>query len=307
MTTKDENQVDHTETDTLLKRTFTNEIIPKLLHDPYKTLLKIRSNHKITMTNPTQLEFEMRRNGMKRVVLRDADFKRAQEQAQKVQSLNFPLKYQAMCRLFYCSFQSSKGRIVWDDHRNSGELNEHLQLKCPQIKPKQSKSSPKTKRAPKGRAYCETSGGKKLPLKRKYYRGPKGGIYYETASGGKVYLKPEAIKALQSKVSEEAADVKYDDEKTKDKTPSSANTTGYSYKGRAVYKGAKGGLYYVTASGYKTYVAAEDVQTTKKKPKSSASKGRQYYRGTRGGIYYLTASGNKHYSKPDEIKQLNLI
>eukprot|EP01083_Nonionella_stella_P194686 717923_1 len=105
MTTKDKNQVDDKRTDAFLQKQFQTNMLRKFQTHPYKEQLqtsRFSDGTHVMITNPTQLEFEMGQNGMKRVVLRGADFKRAQEQAKRVQLLNFTLKYQAMCRLFYC-------------------------------------------------------------------------------------------------------------------------------------------------------------------------------------------------------------
>eukprot|EP01083_Nonionella_stella_P316347 1146568_1 len=329
-------------------------------HDAFRLLAK--------GTNATQLVFEMRRNRMTLVVLHDIHLKRAQSQAVKVQASKLPLQYQANARLFYCCFQSSKGENAWNDNQNSYELTRFLQSRCPRMRAdirlamnnyfggkievySNSKKNwyPGTiakvksdesmtveyvidnvtyfkvvferdgvvRRRKEAVDHKQTKQQKITPPKanatgyvykgRAVYKGPKGGLYYVTSSGNKVYVSTEDVNAwLATKQKPQSSGSK---EVNKQKS-GGHNATGYNYKGRAIYKGAKGGLYYETPSGYKVYVTTEELnawlKTTKKKQKSSASKGRQYYRGTRGGIYYETSSGNKVYLKPEQMKKLGL-
>lgn len=81
---------------------------------------------------------------------------------------------------------------------------------------------------------------------------------------------------------------------------------GKDKEGRMIYEGAKGGKYYLTASGAKSYVT-DSKPDTKKDTKSDAKnndkqigkdkEGRMIYEGPRGGKYYLTPSGAKSYVK----------
>eukprot|EP01083_Nonionella_stella_P105967 305151_1 len=231
--------------------------------------------------------------------------------------------------------------MTWNDDGNSTELTTHLQSQCPQMKKnarvKTQSRERKYHQGAKGGVYYETSGGNKVYLKdeetkavilqklrktpdvieqkgRKYYQGAKGGIYYKNAAGNKVYLKSKEINELKCKVhsvksrQNDTSDEKVDDA-SKGKAQSSANATGYDYKGRALYQGAKGGIYYETSGGNKVYLAEEEIKTliTQKVRQNSdviKQKGRKYYEGAKGGIYYETSGGNKVYLAEEEIKTL---
>ena len=75
--------------------------------------------------------------------------------------------------------------------------------------------------------------------------------------------------------------------------------------GRKYYIGPKGGCYYLTASGKKTYVDKKLCGTVNAPlspagildaPAASESKGsRTYIMGPKGGCYYINGSGKKTY------------
>ena len=81
---------------------------------------------------------------------------------------------------------------------------------------------------------------------------------------------------------------------------------GKDKEGRMIFEGAKGGKYYLTASGAKAYVT-DSKPDTKKDTKSDAKnddkqvgkdkEGRMIFEGPRGGKYYINASGAKTYVK----------
>ena len=96
-------------------------------------------------------------------------------------------------------------------------------------------------------------------------------------------------------------------------TSSNSNNTNTS--GKKYFRGKRGGCYYLTASGRKSYVdrkICDDLgitygddngggQSTNNSSDSDSntgtrsSDGRTYFKGSRGGCYYLTASGRKKY------------
>ena len=81
---------------------------------------------------------------------------------------------------------------------------------------------------------------------------------------------------------------------------------GKDKEGRMIFEGAKGGKYYLTASGAKAYVT-DSKPDIKKDTKSDAKnddkqvgkdkEGRMIFEGPRGGKYYINASGAKTYVK----------
>ena len=81
---------------------------------------------------------------------------------------------------------------------------------------------------------------------------------------------------------------------------------GKDKEGRMIFEGPKGGKYYVTASGAKSYISDEkkdnrnDAKSDKKNDDKQIGKdkeGRMIYEGPKGGKYYLTPSGAKSYIK----------
>jgi hypothetical protein len=122
------------------------------------------------------------------------------------------------------------------------------------------------------------------------------------------------------------------DKPSKDKDKKEADTTTKTRKadsgGRVYQLGSRGGCYYLTESGKKSYVDkkfCENVapeanqkknEETKTPPtkqdekpsdkptvKNSNSDGRTYIRGSRGGCYYLTESGKKVYVSDKSLCQ----
>ena len=144
---------------------------------------------------------------------------------------------------------------------------------------------------------------------RKYFQGSRGGCYYLTASGRKKYVDRALCKNIFINPAAAQEDRKEDQ---KEETKKSGPT------GREYFKGARGGCYYLTASGAKKYVDRNLCETAapsgtktpaetseaepEEKPETAPAKksdGRTYFKGSRGGCYYLTASGRKKYVDRD--------
>lgn len=83
---------------------------------------------------------------------------------------------------------------------------------------------------------------------RNYYTGPRGGCYYLTKSDNKVYVSHACCGVIDNSVSNFAAAAPFNNTSTFDKQ------CGY-YKNRMLYKGPKGGCYYLNKSGNKSYVS----------------------------------------------------
>lgn len=113
----------------------------------------------------------------------------------------------------------------------------------------------------------------------------------------------EIQKIIEAKTDTESTTGKDPDET---KPPPADNDTG----DRKYFLGSRGGCYYLTASGRKTYVdrnlcdgitkSSDAGKTDKKEEKTESTKKsdpeeRKYFKGSRGGCYYLTASGAKKY------------
>jgi hypothetical protein len=88
----------------------------------------------------------------------------------------------------------------------------------------------------------------------------------------------------------------------KDKMDPSAKSedpvVGKTRDGKPVYEGARGGFYYLTESGNKSYV--QDFVGAKIVGKSAD--GLPIYEGPRGGRFYYSTSGEKVY-----VKKLNVV
>ncbi len=108
---------------------------------------------------------------------------------------------------------------------------------------------------------------------------------------------------LESKKDSESAETGGNDRQTGDKGAPSVNTDS---NGRKYYLGAKGGCYYLTASGKKSYVDKKycsDEEAPPEPPKKiepepptiTESGDRKYIRGPKGGCYYINGSGKKIY------------
>ena len=208
--------------------------------------------------------------------------------------------------------------------------------------------------------------GQKGPDGQPVYQGSKGGKYYISKSGHKTYLKTEdnavtgtnatKTKEVRTKskteVSKETKTVVNpvkSDSKSEVKSTSTASTVKDTDKpgagdnivagekgpdGQAVYEGSKGGKYYISKSGHKTYLKTESANETKLavNPAKSESKtevksygtvptpndnekpgpndkiidgktgpqGQPVYLGPRGGEYYINKNGNRTYLKADK-------
>eukprot|EP01084_Bolivina_argentea_P180741 312243_1 len=113
-----DNLEDHNDTDRMLKKQFKDVILPQI--DQYNSLLS---------TNPSKLENIMTNNGFSRVTLEELHVQRTKDQASMVQKLQFPLRYMAFARLFYCCFQDGQQAKLWNDAENSSEFNKFLIIK----------------------------------------------------------------------------------------------------------------------------------------------------------------------------------
>ena len=98
----------------------------------------------------------------------------------------------------------------------------------------------------------------------------------------------------------------FDAQAQKSNTKNNDKQIGKDKEGRMIFEGAKGGKYYLTASGAKSYVndgKADIKKETKSDVKNNDKQvgkdkeGRMIFEGSRGGKYYLTASGAKSYIK----------
>ena len=85
---------------------------------------------------------------------------------------------------------------------------------------------------------------------------------------------------------------------------------GKDKEGRMIFEGPKGGKYYVSASGAKTYVtdgkpevkpemksAVKSEMKNDDKQLGKDKEGRMIFEGPKGGKYYINASGAKSYIK----------
>ncbi|KUO66735.1 MAG: hypothetical protein APF83_11260 [Lutibacter sp. BRH_c52] len=89
--------------------------------------------------------------------------------------------------------------------------------------------------------------------------------------------------------------------------PNSTSTSTYSRtdsNGKTIYKGSRGGEYYINGSGNKVYVNSESSTKTSTQSSSttnyntpSSSSNRTIQTGSRGGQYYINSNGNKSYVK----------
>jgi hypothetical protein len=73
-------------------------------------------------------------------------------------------------------------------------------------------------------------------------------------------------------------------------------------KGRIIYKGSRGGEYYISPNGSKVYISSgngsmTNTTTTGNNGTSIGSSGKTIYTGSRGGKYYINSNGNKTYIK----------
>lgn len=144
---------------------------------------------------------------------------------------------------------------------------------------------------------------------REYFTGSRGGCYYLTASGNKTYVDKSYCENTQTETKSDSAKAPETNQ------PPSKKTSG----DREYFTGARGGCYYLTASGNKKYVdnsfcsqvTEPTKETNKAKPKEPETKqpektnsdGRTYLKGSRGGCYYLTASGKKVYVDKEKCEQ----
>ena len=82
---------------------------------------------------------------------------------------------------------------------------------------------------------------------RKYYQGKKGGIYYQTKSGKKKYVKNINGLSFIYKNTDNQIN-------KKEKYTLKESIFGTDDKGRNLYQGKRGGIYYKTSSGNKVYI-----------------------------------------------------
>ena len=325
---------------------FSNIIIPKFEENQrYKYLLE---------TNPSRLEFEMTQNEMSREVLKRNAISRAKAQAKRVQRLNFPNHYKAAARLFFRSFTDSKQGNIWDDQDNQPEFKKYLQEQ--QNKNMDDIDSECYNNDEEKELILNDDIESNLESKedemigkddkgKQLYKGKKGGIYYLTKSGKKSYVKSKVVKkndrtesspitnpsspAIKANTIQVVIRDKIEIEKLKQEDGSSPSTSpksvvadeiiGIDEKGRELFQGRKGGIYYLTESGKKSYVKSKvtdseynnnddekeltsddikcNVESTRDKMIDKDDKDRQLYKGKKGGIYYLTESVKKSYVK----------
>ena len=95
----------------------------------------------------------------------------------------------------------------------------------------------------------------------------------------------------------------------KNSNSSSTTTSDYSRtdsNGKTIYKGSRGGEYYINSSGNKIYVKSENSSTSTSTTNSystpsyyspSTSTTRTIQTGPKGGTYYINSNGNKTYVK----------
>lgn len=72
---------------------------------------------------------------------------------------------------------------------------------------------------------------------------------------------------------------------------------GKTKDGKIVYAGPKGGFYYLTSGGNKSYIKEDEVIGAKIVGKTKD--GRNIYEGPRGGHYYYNSKNEKTYLKKD--------
>lgn len=155
-------------------------------------------------------------------------------------------------------------------------------------------------------------GDKSKPI----FRGSKGGSYYNQPSGGRRYLDKKEEKEEKE---EKSAAVPED--------PHGGVFSGRSFKGKPLFQGAHGGVYYVTPAGHRKYVKEgaqdddDEEDEEEERPAMSSMKSersvrsseaprdpfggeftgeffkgdheRPIFRGPRGGLYYINKNGNK--------------
>lgn len=145
---------------------------------------------------------------------------------------------------------------------------------------------------------------------REYILGERGGCYYLTATGKKSYVD----KKYCAETTAPSREAKVEETPAAESKPTQKKDS----KGRTYLSGERGGCYYLTESGKKSYVdkkycdesANQETESEAAKPNKPESKpskpvetkdsgGKTYIKGERGGCYYLSPSGKKVYVKKE--------
>ncbi|MGS2761256.1 HNH endonuclease signature motif containing protein [Sinomicrobium sp. M5D2P9] len=86
------------------------------------------------------------------------------------------------------------------------------------------------------------------------------------------------------------------------KVTTTSGSAGTDSEGRTLYRGSRGGMYYINKNGNKVYVksgkeSSGSYGTTSTSSGSRSASGRTIHTGPRGGKYYINSKGNKTYVK----------